>query len=108
MSNTEKQLLVIADEQSVLLWRTVGAKGFVFSKESMPQLISYIKEQGHVHKAALLGEKAYEEGLSLVRYLSEHEIPWIVLLDTSMDEKIGYKELEKLSEKAIGMSLAVS
>jgi hypothetical protein len=39
--------------------------------------------------------------------LNDLEIPWIMLLDQSNDEKIGYKELQRLSEKAIGMSLAI-
>jgi len=54
-----------------------------------------------------VGETVYEKGFAIVKQLNEKEIPWIVLLDKSSDEKMGYKELEKLSEKAVGMSLAI-
>ncbi len=103
----EKPLLVIADERSVMLWKTVGAMGITFSPEKMHEIIEYIKAKGPLHKAALVGETVYEKGFAIVKQLNEKEIPWIVLLDKSSDEKMGYKELEKLSEKAVGMSLAI-
>lgn len=107
--NTPRQqsLLVIAQEQSVLLWRMVGAHGEVFSPARIREIVTYIKEHPGAHQAALVGESVYEEGYPVIRQLNESEIPWIMLLDTSTDEKIGYKELQRLSERAIGMSLAI-
>jgi len=45
----EKPLLVIADERSVMLWKTVGAMGITFSPEKMHEIIEYIKAKGPLH-----------------------------------------------------------
>jgi vacuolar-type H+-ATPase subunit F/Vma7 len=108
MENTNKKnLLVIAEERSVLIWEMAGAKGLVFDPQKIRETFNEIKAHSMDYKAALIGESVYEKGTQIVRLLNDLEIPWIMLLDQSNDEKIGYKELQRLSEKAIGMSLAI-
>lgn len=107
-NNSKKQLLVISDVHSTSLWVTVGAQGVVFSNDhsKIIEIVSLIREKAEELKVALIGEEVYEKGYLILKALKDNDIPWIVLLDKSQDEKVGYQELEKLSEKAIGMSLA--
>lgn len=106
MEHEQRPLLVIADLQSITLWRAIGAQGIVFSKESLRETIRHIQNNADLYRAALVGENVYSDGHPIVKALNDNDIPWIVLLDTTHDEKIGYQELERLSEKAIGMKLS--
>lgn len=103
----EKNLVVIASERSVLIWEMAGAKGYIFDSSKIKEVITELNNNSANFKAALIGESVYANGHNIVRTLNELEIPWIMLLDESTDEKIGYKELQRLSERAIGMSLAI-
>ena len=105
MNNTKNSdLLVIADNNSTALWRLVGASGFEYSSETEDKIIDHIS--GDVqYKAALVGEKVYQDQSRILLELNRKEIPWIMVLDKTEDEKAGFTELERLSEKAVGMKL---
>lgn len=105
MTVNNSSLLIIAEEQSAIMWRIVGATGIIFKEKALPEILKQLQETYAQYRCALIGENVYKHGYPILRFLTEKEIPWIMLLDTSTDEKAGYKELETLSEKAIGMKL---
>ena len=106
MSNLENSdLLIIADNNSADLWMLVGAKGLEYSAETEEKIIEHLS--GDVeYKAVLIGEAVYKDQSRILIELNRKEIPWIVVLDTTEDENAGFTELERLSEKAVGMRLS--
>jgi vacuolar-type H+-ATPase subunit F/Vma7 len=105
-----KKLLIIADEQTVQLFRLVGAVGFTVQNHDLEHLphqlqpaITYVRshasEIGGVLVAAPLASTLIER-LDRIKTL---EVPVIRLPDENGQSQIGF--LEALMEKAIGMKL---
>lgn len=102
------KLLVIAGKESSALWSLAGATSYEYNESNIDRILELCNSDLSQYKAALIGEEVYQSNTKIVRSLNNQGLPWLVLTDKSRNKELGYKELQKLSEGAVGMRLSTN
>jgi len=107
--NRSKQLLVVADEQTVAFFSLIGAKGFIVavnSNEYQSQLqkaIQHVREKSRSIGGILVAAQVADVFLDKMSRIKTLEVPIVRLPAGDGTSQLSF--LETLMEKAVGMKL---
>jgi vacuolar-type H+-ATPase subunit F/Vma7 len=104
---TSGSLYIIGDKYIVDTYRILGCKGLVFEESKLNSIVDYIEANVERIGGILLTDEVYQEDSKLIKKIDNLEIPWIVLPSLDEADNNGYRELERLAEKAIGMKIKI-
>lgn len=108
-TNQSKQLIVVADEQTVAFFSLIGAKGFIVNEQSNSQaaqlqkVVHYVRENVRSIGGILVAPPIADVILDTLSRIKSLEVPIVRLPATDGSSQVSF--LEALMEKAVGMKL---
>lgn len=101
------RLLVVGSKNTTTLFSLLGAEAIeIENQEDLYQVIKDLEPQAKEIGGILLESWLYDEEDRGFQRLQKGTIPFLVL-PSSSNQNSGYEALEKLTEKAMGMKVAL-
>jgi vacuolar-type H+-ATPase subunit F/Vma7 len=100
------KLLVIGNKKICQTFGLLGGISLELNHDNESSIIDYLEtNKERVGGIIITSDVNSDKNSKMLRKIEEFDIPWIILSVGHDDKATGYKKLEMLAEKAIGLKI---